>query len=211
MSDANWRIPSPWKCEPVFVIGGGPSVALQRPARLEGRNVIVINSSYEVAPFAQYLFFGDNRWHVEHQDRPAFVAFREKATIVTVSDPASGFYLKKLNRTIPNKAETGLSTDRVSLSSQRTSFHGAINLAAMLGATQIILLGLDGKRSPEGVSHHHRPHKWPTKPGIITWEYQKTQLRHTVAPLAAMGVRVYNTNPNSSFDFWPFEPLERFL
>lgn len=207
-----WTIPKRWAGQTAFVIGGGPSVAHQRPERLQGRNVIVINSSYEVAPFAQYLFFGDHRWHEEHKDRPDFIALRQSGCeIVTVSDPANGFYLRKFERITPSGDHNGLTLDGKGLSSQRTSFQGAINLAVMLGAKRLVLLGLDGQRNADGVSHHHTPHKWPLKPGNVVWEAQKTQLCYTVAPLKALGVETFNTSADSTFDYWPYRPLEDFL
>jgi hypothetical protein len=210
--ECNWRIPEDWKGETVFVVGGGPSVALQRPHRLEGRKVIVVNSSYETCPFADILFFGDNRWHVEHSGRPEFKAFIARGGwVVTVSHPSGAPYLKKLARIVPTCDANGLTTTRVGLSSQKTSFQGAINLAAMMGAKRIVLLGLDGKRTANGMTHHHTPHKWPTKPGVITWDRQKPQLKWIVQPLKDRGIEVFNTNPDSAFDFWPHAPIEDFL
>lgn len=209
---ADWKIPEPWIGETVFIVGGGTSVSYQRPDRLEGRKVIAINSSYETVPFAQYLFFGDNRWHLEHNSRPAFKAFVARADgVVTVSGPACAPYLKKLDRITPDKPALGLTKTRRGLSSQRTSFHGAINLAAMLGAKTIVLLGLDGTRGANGLTHHHTPHIWNNKPGDITWDMQVEQLKHVAPPLAEMGVEVFNTNPASRFKIFPFADLERFL
>ncbi len=211
-SEINWRITEEWKGETVFVVCGGPSVAHQRPHRLEGRKVIVVNSSYETCPFAQFLFFGDNRWFQEHQLKEGFKAFVARGgRVVTVSQPAGGPYLLKLRRITPTCDANGITTTRVGLSSQKTSAQGAINLAAMLGAKRIVLLGLDGRRSDTGLSHHHTPHKWPTKPGDSTWERQRTQLRFAVAPLRAMGIEVFNTCSYSTFRYWPFAPLESFL
>lgn len=208
----NWRIPEDWKGEQCFVVGGGPSVAYQRAERLQGHKVIAINSSYEAIPFADYLFFGDHRWHEDHKSRPGFQALlKTGARVVTVSHPAGGAHLLKLERITPTSEENGLTTTRVGLSSQKTSFQGAINLAAMLGAKRIVLLGLDGKRSATGLTHHHTPHKWKTKDGNITWELQKSQLQLIVNPLKKLGVEVFNTNPDSTFPYWPHVPLESFL
>jgi uncharacterized Rossmann fold enzyme len=207
----NWKIPEEWPGETVFIVGGGPSVAHQRVHRLEGKKIIAVNSSYEAVPFASYVFFGDNRWHEEHRSRPNFVAMVKRARIVTVSAPAHGEYLKKLDRITPTTPELGLTTTRRGLSCQKTSFQGAINLAAMKGAKRIVLLGLDGQRSANGLTHHHKPHKWVTKPGNITWEAQKTQLQFIVEPLKKLGIETFNTNPDSNFTYWPHEPLESFL
>lgn len=207
----NWRIPEEWKGETVFIVGGGPSVAHQRPHRLLGKKVIAVNSSYETVPFAHYIFFGDNRWHEEHRHRPEFIEARRGSRVVTVSQPAHADYLKKLERITPTSEANGITRTRRGLSCQKTSFQGAINLAAMLGAKQIVLLGLDGQRGPNGLTHHHRPHKWVTKPGNITWEMQKSQLQFAVQPLKDMGIETFNTNAASNFTYWPFRPLEAFL
>jgi hypothetical protein len=209
----NWRIPEEWKGETAFVVCGGPSVAYQRPHRLEGRRVIVVNSSYETCPFADFLFFGDNRWHHEHMTKPGFIAFWKRGgRVVTVSQPASGgSYLLKLRRITPTCDANGLTVSRTGLSSQKTSTQGAMNLAAMLGAKRIVLLGLDGRRSESGLSHHHAPHKWPSKEGNVTWERQKSQLGFIVQPLKDRGVQVFNTCPYSTFTYWPYAPLESFL
>lgn len=210
--ECNWRVPEEWKGETVFIVGGGPSVIHQRPHRLKGRKVIAINSSYETVPFAQYLFFGDRRWHEEHRDRPAYKAFvAGGATVVTVSHPAGGPELKKLKRIVPDCKANGLTSTRVGLSCQKTSFQGAINLAVMLGAKRLVLLGLDGKRSESGLTHHHTPHRWPSKPGNATWVGQRRQLSMIVPHLQLRGIEVFNTCPNSYFDFWPYSPVVRFL
>jgi len=57
-----WTVPRLWPGETVFIIGGGPSVRGQNIEALRGRRVIAINSSYLVAPWADYLIFADERW-----------------------------------------------------------------------------------------------------------------------------------------------------
>lgn len=213
-SHANWKIPLLWPDETVFVVGGGSSVRYQPTDRLRGRKVIAINSSYEVAPFADFLFFGDHRWHEEHRWRAGFKDYlKSGGEVVTVSYPSRGDYLRKLDRITPSKEKAdGLTTTRTGLSSQRTSFQGAINLAAMLGANRIVLLGLDGTRGVDGKTHHHTDHKWPmTDKAEKIWQKQLVQLRLIVEPLKQRGVQVFNTSPISKVKLWPFVRLERLL
>lgn len=202
-----WTIPEDWPGETVFIVAGGTSVSYQGAHRLQGKRVIAVNSSYETVPFADILFFGDNRWYLEHYGRPAFKEFKGRK--VTVSQPASGGpELFKLNRVTP---PPGLCIDRRGLASQRTSLQGAMNLAVMLGAKRLILLGADAGRAKDNRSHHHKPHKWRNKPGDVTWDHQMQQLQLIVAPLAEMGIEVVNTSPVSRLPYWPIIPLERFL
>lgn len=206
--DSYWTVTPEWKGETVFIIGGGTSVCRQNVSRLEGRKVIAVNSSYEVAPFAQFLFFGDNRWWEEHRQRPALVAF--KGRLVTVSGAATGDRLLKLKRVRPDKGP-GLSTKPDTLSSQKTSLQGAMNLAFLLGASRMVLLGADMRRADDGRSHHHSPHKWRNKPGNGTWDIQLQDLALIVEPLRKHGVEVFNTSPISRLPFWPKAPLESFV
>ncbi len=212
--ECNWRVneEDAWKGQTAFIVGGGPSVALQRPHRLEGRRVIVVNSSYETCPFADFIFFGDNRWHGEHRNRPAYQAFVKRGgRVCTVSHPSGGMELLKLHRIVPTCDANGLTTTRVGLSCQKTSYQGAMNLAVMLGATRLVLLGMDGKRNEAGMTHHHTPHKWPTKEGTTTWDRQQVQLRFMVQPLRDRGIDVFNVNPDSNVKLWPYAPIEDFL
>lgn len=207
-----WTIPAgEWSGETAFIIGGGTSVAYQRTARLNGRKVIVINSSYETFFLADYLFFGDKRWHDDHKAKPQFNAFGGKR--VTVSGPAEGPNLFKLDRITPDpkKPNTGFCATGRGLASQATSMQGAINLAAMLGATRIILLGLDGTRGPSGLTHHHYPHRWNNKPGDQTWIKQEDQLRLIVPHLHARGIEVFNVSPITKFQCFPVADLETFI
>lgn len=207
-----WAVPAEWPGETVFIICGGPSVGYQPTNRLLGRKVIAVNSSYETVPFAQYVFFGDNRWFNEHRDRPEFKAL--KGRIVTCSNAAhdpTGRLLKTERYTPGVTGPLGLCEERDHIASQRTSAQGAMNLAYHLGAARIVLLGLDMGRATDGRTHHHKPHIWANKPGNLTWDIQMKQLRLIVEPLRAKGIQVFNTNANSRCKFWPFAPLESFL
>ena len=56
-----------WVGETAFIIAGGPSVKTQPVDLLKGRRVIVINSSYERAPWGDILFFHDYIWWQHHR------------------------------------------------------------------------------------------------------------------------------------------------
>lgn len=193
-----WAAAAEWPGETVYIIGGGPSVKTQNLAMLRGRRVIVINSSYEAYPEADFLFFGDARWWLEHCGRPAMRAFEGR--VVTCANKVSDPRLLKMRRVVP---PPGLAEARDSVASQRTSLQGAINLAVHLGAQRLVLLGADMCRSADGATHHHAPHKWPNPPGNASWDVQMSQLRLVVDPLRRRGVEVINTSPVSRLTWWP--------
>ncbi len=192
-----WKVKPEWKGETAFIIGGGTSVGRQNVHRLQGRKVIAVNSSYQAAPFAQILFFNDNRWWQQHA--PTLEA-EWNGKLVTVSQAAKGARLIKLDRATP---EEGLSLNPGAVCSLRTSLQGAMNLAFHLGVTRIVLLGADMCRAEDGRTHHHKPHLWRNKPGNETWDTQMQQLVHIVEPLKKHGVEVLNASPISRIPWWP--------
>lgn len=216
------RLHREWEGETVFIVAGGTSVLQQNTEALRGRKVIAVNSSYERVPFAQYLFFADDRWWKEHRERPALAAYvAQGGKLVTVSKAArelpGGLKLHKLKRVCPVTREArgrmgpGLAASPDSVVAQRTSLQGAMNMAAHLGASCIVLLGADAYRAPDGRSHHHSKHQWANKPGNKTWDIQMTQLALIVEPLQARGIRVINTSLQSRLPWWTKAPLEDVL
>lgn len=197
-----WRVAPEWVGETAFIVAGGTSVLGQDLSLLRGRRVIVVNSSYEAAPFADILFFGDASWWETHRRRETLAAFTGR--IVTVSLRAAGRRLLRLRRQVP---PPGLSRDPGCVVSERTSLQGAINLAVHLGVKRIVLLGADMRRAEDGHSHHHSPHPRPNKPGNRTWDIQMAQLRLAAEPLRELGIEVINTSPISRIDWWPLAEL----
>ncbi len=218
--DQNWTVPRDWEGETAFVVASGPSRLSQGIERLEGRRVIAINSSGFDVPFADYLFSGDGRWLNLHRDR----LIRDWAgRVVTYSRAADWPGIKRLVKLDPpsvgrrgaGACPTGISTDPRSVVCRRTSLQGAINVAVLLGARRVVLLGADGGRGPptaqhpKGATHAHAPHPWPQKRGC--WDEQLKDLETAVAPLAALGIEVLNASPGSRLKLWPVTKLDEVL
>jgi hypothetical protein len=201
-----WNVTPEWAGETVFIVAGGPSVAAQNLDVLAGRKVIAVNSSYERAPSADVLFFGDCRWWDEHRDKPALRSFPGR--LVTCSQAAveaPPYTLHRLRRDTP---PPGFSADTRAVASQWTSSQGAMNLAAHFGARRIVMLGLDLQRAADGATHHHSPHKWPNKPGNRTWDFQLRTLEMIVEPLRERDIEVINASPASRAPWWDKMALE---
>lgn len=210
-----WTITPEWKGETAFIIAGGTSVLKQDLTRLVGRRVIALNSSYEIYPAADILFFGDRRWYYDHFKRPAFVAFQgRKATCCAADTTRLAPGLLRLKRATPTRDLNtgvygpGFAHDCSTVVSNRTNLQGAMNMAAHLGVARIVLLGADMCRGEGGRSHHHAPHQWQNKPGNSTWDIQLPQLRLIAEPLRQLGIEVINTSPISRIDWWPKINLE---
>lgn len=197
-----WVADPRWAGEQVFVVAGGPSVNEQNLDLLRGRRVIVINSSVHTVPWADVLVFGDTRWWGVKENKEAIENFG--GLVVTTSN-VRGANIYNARKTSP----PGLARDRDALMMRRTTLTAAINLAAHFGASQIVLLGADGKKAPDGRTHHHKPHKWPNRPGC--WQEQRKDLCSIVEPLKKLGVEVLNASPGSAWDMWPVVRLEDVL
>jgi hypothetical protein len=195
---------SPWRCEPewpgeaVFIVAGGPSVLMQDLELLRGRRVIVINSSIHAVPWADMLFFGDWRWFEQDQDnKRAVQAFEGVPICANTHTPWHHAIVRKMRR----KPPAMLSQDPCAVSYKWTSVTAAINLAVHRGAAAIVLLGADG-RAINGQHHHHKPHKWPVKPGC--WDKHKAELAVIARQLK---IPVLNASPGSAWNMWPVMTL----
>ena len=198
-----WSVPREWQGETAFLVGGGPSVLEVDLELLRGRRIIAINSSYERVPFADFLAFGDLRWFLEH--RGPLHQFQGRV-VTWRNTPCE---IKNANReilTLERQLPPGLATLPTRVVFRRTSFSAAINLAVHLGASTIVMLGLDGKATADGRTHHHAPHRWPFRPGC--WRDQAAELKTLVEPLKQLGITMRNASPDSALDLWPRADLK---
>lgn len=200
-----WTVPREWENQTVFLIGGGPSAADQDVDRLRGRKVIVINSSCTLVPWADVLYFGDERWWRENKEAVAAFVGR------TVSASANGSARTlRLDRVVFGKDESPrLSSNPREVAQRRTSMTAAINLAVHFGARSIVTLGLDGGPSADGRTHHHKPHGWSQRKNC--WDEQRSDLGVIAQGLRRLNIPLINCSPGSRVPFWPVTSLAEFL
>jgi hypothetical protein len=195
-----------WSGETAFLVCGGSSVKLADLDTLRGRRVVVVNSSVYRVPWADILFFGDERWELEN--RHAVKAFRGRVISASYGDVHCS-YIEFLRRPRPAETPAGLSGDRASVWLRHTSVRGAINLLCHLGVKRIVTLGLDGGPDAAGQTHHHAPHPWALNKDI--WALQREELAAVTPALAARGVDLFNASPGSKILFWPIVSLADYL
>lgn len=201
----HWVVPPLWAGQTAYIVGGGASLRGMDFNLLRDRNVIAINSSYEKLPFAPFLFFMDVRWWWHHEE-----ALQDFAGTIVSNGPIVPMKGTRrplmLKRSVPD--DGALSLDPTRLVCGKTSTHGAINLAILLGAVQIVLLGIDMRRAKDGVSHHHTPHPWPHRDSA--WQEQIVELNLLAASIPAH-VQVVNASLRSELTCWPKLPLHMVL
>ena len=192
-----WQIEPEWKGEAAFIIGGGQSVKQQKLELLRGRHVIVVNTSYEVYPAADYLIFSDGPWWRHHQDK--LKDFKGKIISACVTARGENIWRK------------------IAPKGRRTTMTTAIWVAMRLGASKIVTLGLDNGGGING--HHHAPHPWTEKYKARyteeqwrkQWVNQREDLSTLITPLKESGISLLNASPGSKLDLWPIVSLEQTL
>jgi hypothetical protein len=201
-----WRVSRDWPGETVFLVASGPSLKLLELSRLEGRRVIVVNSSWLHWPTADFLVFADGRWWRTKRLRPENGQF--SGDIVTTAAEIGDRHVKKLRKIAPYD---GLSADPQTLALKSTSVTGAINLAAHLTGPggRIVLCGVDARRGPDGERHSHGlPWPWPAGGLPKAFSEQIAELRSIAPSAKTMGVEVVNASPGSAVDAFPMVNFE---
>ena len=134
-----------WAGKTAFVLASGPSLTLsdvaqvRRYAQAHDCPVLVTNSTYRLALWADALFFYDSRWWSAHGND---VLRDFPGQIVTVCEL---IHHRMLNlRKQPFNA-------------YKNSGGGAISFAMYAGAKRVITLGLDGQPAADGRQHWHVP------------------------------------------------------
>lgn len=156
---------------PTFVcIASGPSLTQADVDRVKGKaKVVAVNDNYRLAPWADFLYACDAKWW-EHHEPLKFAG--EKWTQCPVDEKdgmgktqralATKYGLKL----IPGAHRQGLGDPHVNYGSN--SGYQAINLAYLLGAGVIILLGYDMQRTA-GKQHWFGDH--PPGPMQVASDY----------------------------------------
>lgn len=197
-----WRVPRDWVGETAFIVAGGPSVNSVDLRRLSGQKVIAINSSYKVVPNADYLVFADHRWWVEHR-RSVQDTFRGRVVTLTPNRP-----LYEDCCVLERQRSGGVSADPSRLVCMHTTLTTALNLALLLGAARVGLLGVDGADATDGRSWHHESHPaiWGRNPR--RYEHHGTALAEQAPALRAASLEVLNLNPQSAHRMFAFATLD---
>ena len=202
---SHWCIPPEWTGETAFLLGGGPSLKGFDASILRGRRVIAINNSWELAPWADVLYFCDEKWWRWYGDKVS-IGFQGRYIVTPalhVPDPRA--------KLIKLTGATGLETDPSGLRHGSNSGYQAINLAYHFGAKRIVLLGYD--MNINGTTHWHAGHPTtkPEKFADTLVEAMLPKFPTIVEPLRGAGVEVLNATPGSVLTCWPIVPLSGIL
>lgn len=204
-----WSVPQgAWAGQAAFILGGGPSLKGFDPECLRGKGKVIAvnNAGLDLCPWADVLFWADKRWLDWNHDRLHLHTGEWKVTRKQPHIPLDSDvkYLAHKPFRLTHWP------DRLG---GRCGGSSAINLAYLLGANPIILLGFDMRDMPmdrwkEG--NWHDRHLLPPLEGQRREKFIPI-LEGMAVDLARVGVTVLNCNPRSALRCFPFAPLEELL
>lgn len=211
-----------WSNEPCYIIGGGASLKGFDFSKLKDKkNRIAINRAWKDVYDAELWFTEDHRVIVDLWGKdPAFQAFRGIKVLHALAPHCATEALNVDPRihVIPRKREdkywSRAFKDGLSMSS--CSGVGAINLACLLDANPIYLLGFDCRTDGNYVQNYHNDYQamgWDWLTGGNRADDFKSDMELWVA-LHTKDRQIINLiNPKlpSAIECWPKVPLEEAL
>lgn len=179
-------------------IASGPSlteddVARVREWRTEGRIVVVTNSTFRIAPWADWLYAMDRKWWEIHlpEIRKTF-----QGKLVTNNSHAKSLGVMHVNELVKR------------FNPCQNSGAAAISFAVRLGATRVVMLGYDCGIPKGKPSHWHGDHPRPLGNcgSQRRWPAQFQKLRDLYK-----AAEIVNASRASMLSVFPKVPLEQAL
>lgn len=196
-------VPTLWPGSTVVCLGTGPSLTEADVNACRDRvKVIAINDAFRLAPWADVLYACDHKWWNWHWHKGAkdFAGLKYALTApAAIGRPGV--------QVLRNLGVDGVSMDPTGLRNGRNSGYQAINLAVLLGATRVLLLGYD-MQADKARDHFFGRHPDHTKPPFAVCLPRFATL---VKPLRALGVEVINCSRKTALTAFPRRPLEEVL
>ena len=222
----HWTAPKMWEGGECWVIGGGPSMAVEfgipkdvvagvlseelsissySPflSPIHDKHVIGVNAAFLLGSWIDVVFFGDGGFYFLNKvklDKYPKVKVTCNPNMRNKHNVHDVKYIDRDNRHL-----MGLSTDPRYLSWNLNSGAAAINLAYHFGVKTVYLLGFDMQVGEEGYQHWHRLYqKIPGKPRRDPKQYPFE--RHLKSfPMIAndakrLGLEIINVSPNSRIE-----------
>ncbi len=206
-------LPRPYEGQTVFVIGGGPSINHINLKLIADRPCVGCNSAYKLDPKGQWLdwlVFCDKRWFGWNHEELKLWPNREHviSLVPQLLERREDLWpwLKVVRR---DEARFGLSVDQDTVCWNRGCGGAAINVAYLLGAIRIVLLGFDMK-VVEGKHNWHDDHQKAERDKI----YQNSMmpfLKPLGDSMKVTGLQIANATPGSALREFEMVPLEELL
>jgi hypothetical protein len=203
-----------WRGQRCFIVGGGPSLKGFDFSRLRGERVIAVNKAFYDVPFADIMFAMDRplldlimQGKLGENYRAAFESFRGAKLWLDLSGYAypAGIY------SIRSAGEIGWTKSLAEgLFHGQNSGYGALNLALVLGADPIYLLGYDCARGPSGEKNYHDGYPTGSSPDAMNIFLKAFEAGAEMLK-AISHSRIVNLNRNSALKCFEFGDVDDVL
>lgn len=187
-------VKSEWKGGDAYIIGGGSSLRGFNFDCLVGRNTIGANEAFRLGPAicSRVLFADWNWWKTRKFDLELYAG--AGGIVYSVCPDTERFHLPWL-RQLRRGITPLLSFRADTLGWNQNTGAAAINLAFLLGARRIFLLGFDMTANPDGQTHWHRWRGTPTPASSYVWFINSME---SLAKGLAGRVKVFNVTDGST-------------
>ena len=145
-------VPCLWPDSTIVCLGSGPSLTLADVERIRPAHVIAVNDAINFAPWAPVLYAADWKWWEWY---PHWLTTEGLHRFTTSPAMRTGWPAVTSLYATP----TGLSLRRTCLATGGSGGYAAVNLAVLLGARRIFLLGYDMMPGPQGEHHFFGEHR----------------------------------------------------
>jgi hypothetical protein len=194
-----------WQGEDAFIIGGGPSLKDFDWSQLSGLNTIGCNQAFELGhAVCQICIFGDLPWFEKNKyelERYALLGGK----IVSICPAFSSSTCDWLH--CLTRLNNGLSTSGHRLGWNSNTGAAAINLALLMGAKRVYLLGFDNQG--EGVKRSwHEKYRDRFDPDAHIKHREGFKRVASELPEAFPDREVINLNQKSKLECFPKQDLE---
>jgi hypothetical protein len=190
-----------WEGRTVVVAATGPSLTQEVADRCRGHAAVAVSDAWRLLPWADVLYACDAAWWRYHRGVPDFAGERwtSHGAGNDKQDIASTYGL----RCVAGAQGVGFSRRQDVIHYGHNSGFQALNLAILLGAARIVLVGFD-MRVVDGRRHFHGDHPHP----LINADPRRfvPHFERAAASLPA-GVEILNATPGSALTCWPIVPL----
>ena len=202
-----WVPDNRWLAEDAYIIGGGPSLATFDWSLLHPKNTIGCNSAFALGPaVCRVCYFGDEKFFRERdpETRRMFSdglrEYSEAGGLVVTDHPHAYFAGHPWVRWLPRQPR-GLGTAAIGFNTNSGS--AAINLALLLGAARVFLLGFDMQLGAAGTANFHKKSIEPPDARVYGKMLAAMQLVAQQLPVVFPGREVINVNDGGRLACFP--------
>jgi len=215
-----WFPPALWHGETVFIIGGGPSLKGMDWEALHGQRIIGCNDAYRLgliynnqenfplrpSSWIRIILFGDSCWFDHHREEIEPNANR----FVFISMASRNPHCEAVRWMKRQPEGLTMPIDR-KIGWNKSTGAGAINLALLLGARRVVLLGFDMKMGEDNQANWHvNEVNTPIPEDYIKFR-TGMELIAKELPQKYPHAEVLNAGPDSALKCFPIVSLESLL